>query len=878
MLKCVKQTARPRDRRRMLTGFGVRLGWLAALGWVAALLISIGGPAGCSDDDSAPPACGDGILDPGEVCDDGNNIGGDGCAADCLSDETCGNGILDPGEECDGENWCSPSCTNDRVLGIDEDGDTITDTDEGKIFGTDTDGDGDFDYLDEDSDDDGLSDRDEAGDYDRDTPPVDSDGDLIPDFQDPDADNDTIADGVEGTADPDGDGVPNFRDTDSDNDRLGDATEYAHGLDFENPDTDGDGIIDGAEGVGDVDGDGFPNANDTDADGDGLDDADEALIDTDGDGLVDFLDPDSDNDGLPDGADGLTDPDGDGLVAYHDADSDNDGLSDGAEVAAGLDRFNPDSDGDTIRDGEESTVDTDGDGTIDGLDDDSDGDGWSDAQEAGDGDPATAAWDSDLDLIPDFQDIDSDGDGLADNLEPDCTALGKHGRLFADTDEDGFGDLAEVETGADPCDAANGVYDQGYEFFFELPFKGNPDQDTLEFRPQVQKADIFINIDTTNSMGGEIDNLRTQLSQTIIPEIRNRVTNSAFGLSSFDDFPVCDFGMANRGDVPFSLRQSPTTDASTVQQKVNQLLLHDGLDLPESGYEALYQIATGNGCSWNGGAVSIYGGSGLGGVGFRARSLPIVLHITDSTTHTKSEYDACAEITSAHSWAEAHTALDDLGVRVITIDSLDGDVSGQLTQISNDTDAVVPVCAFIDETNAWRCGADKCCTGLGGGGVDPVGGQCTLTYDIQQDGSGLGQAVVDGVDGLVKYTTFDIKAVVRRDETEPSIDTACFIDRVEALSYAPPPQEPEASCTPTAATHDFDSLGYPNGFVNFAAGTSSASRPGSTLYFMVSVSNWNCTPPSNTASVYFAYIDIVDQLTGTVLDTQEVSILVPPVL
>jgi cysteine-rich repeat protein len=31
------------------------------------------------------PACGDGILDGGEVCDDGNTTGGDGCAANCTS-------------------------------------------------------------------------------------------------------------------------------------------------------------------------------------------------------------------------------------------------------------------------------------------------------------------------------------------------------------------------------------------------------------------------------------------------------------------------------------------------------------------------------------------------------------------------------------------------------------------------------------------------------------------------------------------------------------------------------------------------------------------------------------------------------------------------
>ncbi len=50
--------------------------------------------------------CGNGLLDPGEACDDGNHVSGDGCDEDCSSDETCGNGVLDEdrGEECDDGN------------------------------------------------------------------------------------------------------------------------------------------------------------------------------------------------------------------------------------------------------------------------------------------------------------------------------------------------------------------------------------------------------------------------------------------------------------------------------------------------------------------------------------------------------------------------------------------------------------------------------------------------------------------------------------------------------------------------------------------------------------------------------------------------------
>ncbi|UCF34440.1 MAG: DUF4215 domain-containing protein [Phycisphaerales bacterium] len=61
------------------------------------------------------PICGDGILDPGEECDDGNNEDGDGCSATCELEGYCGDGILDPGEECDDGNnedgdGCSAEC------------------------------------------------------------------------------------------------------------------------------------------------------------------------------------------------------------------------------------------------------------------------------------------------------------------------------------------------------------------------------------------------------------------------------------------------------------------------------------------------------------------------------------------------------------------------------------------------------------------------------------------------------------------------------------------------------------------------------------------------------------------------------------------------
>ena len=59
---------------------------------------------GCSANCTYEPACGDGNTDDGEECDDGNNDDGDGCSADCANEPECGDGNTDDGEECDDGN------------------------------------------------------------------------------------------------------------------------------------------------------------------------------------------------------------------------------------------------------------------------------------------------------------------------------------------------------------------------------------------------------------------------------------------------------------------------------------------------------------------------------------------------------------------------------------------------------------------------------------------------------------------------------------------------------------------------------------------------------------------------------------------------------
>lgn len=81
---------------------------------------SDGGEIDAGDDaPTPPPGCGNGELDSGETCDDGNTESGDGCARDCALEEdfacpqpgagcvrivTCGNGRIEGDETCDDRN------------------------------------------------------------------------------------------------------------------------------------------------------------------------------------------------------------------------------------------------------------------------------------------------------------------------------------------------------------------------------------------------------------------------------------------------------------------------------------------------------------------------------------------------------------------------------------------------------------------------------------------------------------------------------------------------------------------------------------------------------------------------------------------------------
>jgi hypothetical protein len=654
-------------------------------------------------------------------------------------------------------------------------------------------------------------------------------------------------------------------------------------------DADGDTISDRDEGARgrDTDGDGTPDYLDTDSDQDGITDGFEAgdenlatgPVDTDGDGDPDFVDDDSDDDGLPDATEvtGGFDTDGDLIPDYLDVDSDNDDLPDVDEARRGLDPKDHDSDDDTIGDGHEGLIDADDDGVDNALDEDSDGDGYLDSDEAGDSIVDTPPVDNDFDGVPDFLDLDSDGDGLPDDQEGAC------GLLAADGDDDGYSDLVEVLTGADPCDEDDTVLEHGVEFFFVLPYDGPVQTATLRFVPRVKKADVFFEVDTTSSMSGVISGLKAGLG-SIITSARARVTDSAFGVAAFEDFPQTPFG--NVGDEPFHVFSGVTLDPVVAQAAANALALGAGGDLPESGYEALFQASDGSGVTGAGGNFGPFTVTGrIGGAQFRPGALPLIVHATDAESHDNvagSGNPAYPSSFNAHDRDDAFDALDRVGARVITIQNgASPAAAAHLREISQLTRAVVPPCSFKTSATEWRCGTDMCCLPgalaptLGAGNVP----ECVLHYQIQGNGTGLADVTTDGIDAIIKYTKFDVFAAGRDDGDATTTDTSAFLSRVEANTpdeTFKPPLEPELSCNPVPTPAAFDGASYENGFSGFAVGSSSADREGARLFFTVRAQN---TTVRETADpqVFQAYVDVVDEQTGVVLDSQDVVVIVPGV-
>lgn len=355
---------------------------------------------------------------------------------------------------------------------------------------------------------------------------------------------------------------------------------------------------------------------------------------------------------------------------------------------------------------------------------------------------------------------------------------------------------------------------------------GSPTTIEFELSGEPRRTDLVFNIDVTGSMGPSIDTLALEFSDGVVPLSRARAQDPAFALTGFADFPCIenDSGGSSR-DLPMRLYQRVTTLPDLVRSELLSMRAGGGRDIPETGIEALFQIATGLGTDQcriglvppfdpNEARLDEAADGELGGVGFRAGAHPIVFHLTDAPTHAREsdqyKFGATEE--------EAVEALEQAGVRVVGL-FMANDAREDLEFVISATGAAAPVCAW-DGVRSTACGVDQCCTGLRMAGRPPTeAGLCPLGY---QAGVGLletraaAEMVSDAIRVLNNHVGRTAVATVVPDPAalELGIDTTCLAERLQVVGVSSP-----GECRPTTSLDDLDE----DGTFEAANGVSGAS-------------------------------------------------------
>ncbi|WP_181537162.1 Calx-beta domain-containing protein, partial [[Anoxybacillus] calidus] len=114
--------------------------------------------------------------------------------------------------------------------------------------------------------------------------------------------------------------------------------------------------------------------------------------------------------------------------------------------------------------------------------------------------------------------------------------------------------------------------------------------------PPIKKLDVVFVIDTTGSMGAEIENAKRR-SIDIMNNIRSKVEDAYFGVVSFRDYYgsysysgyYSTYGSS--GDKPYYIEQTLTNDISSVSDAIQSLYASGGGDWPESYTRALFEAS-----------------------------------------------------------------------------------------------------------------------------------------------------------------------------------------------------------------------------------------------------------------------------------------------
>ena len=210
---------------------------------------------------------------------------------------------------------------------------------------------------------------------------------------------------------------------------------------------------------------------------------------------------------------------------------------------------------------------------------------------------------------------------------------------------------------------------------------------------EVSKVDVAFLLDTTCSMSAEAAAMADEFS-ALVDDLESTVSDAAYGFATFDDYNYCSMGAG--ADRPFILQQQVTTDEYDVQSALDGVVIHSGIDSPESSMEGLYQGLTGIGYDQindsifdattdvmpfmasaadpfggtAGGSMdsATVGGGTYGGYGFRDGSLPVIVYATDNYLRDPDAGYAVppdANFTAGES--DVIDATSDMGARLIGV-------------------------------------------------------------------------------------------------------------------------------------------------------------------------------------------------------------------
>jgi hypothetical protein len=417
--------------------------------------------------------------------------------------------------------------------------------------------------------------------------------------------------------------------------------------------------------------------------------------------------------------------------------------------------------------------------------------------------------------LPDTDNDDPDHDGLDNATE---RMLGTNPNE-ADSDGDGYPDGVEELAHTDPLDPNS--HPPATDFYVVLPYGDPTLHRHLDFTARLGRADVYFLVDTTLSMHVPLDDVRTSLSNVIVPAIQSAIADARMGVGDFRDFPDGVHGSAagTDPDYPYTNRQSMTTDVAMVQSALNALMIGDGIDLPEATTEALYRTVTGTCADASG---------GFGAPCFRTASHPIIVLVTDAPFHDGSDpandYSASPPVPpDAHSWMAMLAALNAQHVQTVGVA-----IGTRVTVIDTEYDSQP------DENALAMATASRAESGS------------TTVYRC--DGGQVSGAVVNGIVDLIGAATQDVSARTVDDPSD-SVDATRFIGAI----------------TPVSSNRSIDHMDT----------TTFYGVPGgATVTFDVAFQNaFQMSQPH--VQLFHAYIEVFDVASGTTVDRRNVYVVVP---